>query len=414
MGVGTEFDIVVIGAGAAGLAAGRRLMGAPVSVMVLEARERVGGRAWSLATHLGHSVDLGCEWLHSADRNPWTGIARQLGFAIDETLPDWRSRIARRYGDSAQSDWAAAYAAFDERLEAAAAGADQPESALLEPGGRWNGMLDAISSWANGVELDRLSVQDHARYEDTGINWRTPAGYGTLISAYGADVPVRRGTEVRAIDHGGARLAIATSAGTLSARAAIVTVPTAVLASGAIRFTPALPDKIDAARGLPLGVANKLYLEITGGAEDFALDRHALGHTDRTATGSYQFRPHGWPVILGYFGGRLATELERQGIAGMAAFALDELAALFGNDVRRRVVPLASSAWVGDRFAGGSYSYALPGHAGDRARLAAPVDQRLFFAGEACSSHDFSTTHGAYLTGRAAAEQVIGVLRIGR
>ena len=410
---GSDFDVVVIGAGAAGLAAARRLMAAPVSVLVIEARERIGGRAWSCPTRLGRALDLGCEWLHSADRNPWTEIARAMGFSIDQNLPDWRSRIAQRYGDAAQSEWADAYGAFRERLDAAAsAAADQPASAVLEPGGRWNGLLDAISGWANGVELGHLSVQDHARYEDSGINWRVLEGYGTLIAAYGAAVPVRLGTEVQAIDHGGSRLAIATDAGTLGARAAIITVPTNVLATETIRFAPALPDKLAAARGLPLGIANKLFLAIEGPAEDFAVDRHVLGHTDRTATGSYQLRPHGWPVILGYFGGRLAAALEREGIAGMTAFALDELSPLFGGDVRRRLSPLAASAWVGDRFARGSYSYALPGHADDRARLVAPVDNRLFFAGEACSPNFFSTAHGAYLTGRAAADQALAALGI--
>lgn len=96
----------------------------------------------------------------------------------------------------------------------------------------------------------------------------------------------------------------------------------------------------------------------------------------------------------------------------MAAFALDELAALYGNGIKRRLRVLEASAWVNDPFARGSYSYALPGHAGDRARLAAPVDNRLFFAGEACSPDYFSTAQGAYLTGRAAADQVIAALEL--
>jgi monoamine oxidase len=121
-------------------------------------------------------------------------------------------------------------------------------------------------------------------------------------------------------------------------------------------------------------------------------------------------RPHDWPIVSGYFGGRLATELEQAGPAAMTQFALDELAGIFGESIRRRVSFLASSAWVGDRFARGSYSYALPGHAGDRAVLAAPVEERLFFAGEACSTNDFSTAHGAYLTGHAAAEGVLAAL----
>jgi monoamine oxidase len=409
-GIQTEVDVVVVGAGAAGVAAGRRLLAARASVLVLEARERSGGRAWTAPTALGHPVDLGCEWLHSADRNPWTEIARDMGFAVDERLPDWRSRVARRCGDAAQADWTEAYRAFDARMDAATTEPDMAASALLEPGGRWNALLDAISTWANGVELDRLSVQDHVRYRDSGINWRVLRGYGALVAAYGAAVPIRLGTVVHHVDHRGRRVAVITSRGDVRARAVIVTVPTNVLAADAIRFTPALPDKIAAAAGLPLGIANKLFLALSGSLDEVPADRHTLGHDDRTATGSYQLRPHGRPMIAGYFGGKLATELERAGAEAMAAFACDELAQLFGNDIRRRVSLLAASHWVGDPFARGSYSYALPGHAGDRARLAAPVDNRLFFAGEACSPDYFSTAQGAFLTGVAAADDALAAL----
>src|SRR5882757_3888511 len=120
--MGSEFDVVVIGAGAAGLAAGRRLIERGAAALVLEARARVGGRAWTVGSQIGHRLDLGCEWLHSADRNPWTAIARASGFAIDERLPDWSSRIRRTPGVSPadQDDWLAARAAFEDRIDRAA------------------------------------------------------------------------------------------------------------------------------------------------------------------------------------------------------------------------------------------------------------------------------------------------------
>ena len=407
----SDFDVLVIGAGAAGLAAGHRLSEARISTLVLEARSRIGGRAHTMPTRTGHPVDLGCEWLHSADRNPWTEIAEAMGFAIDRNLPDWGSRIARSHGPAAQQEWTRVYAEFDERVDGAAATPeDRPASALLPKESRWNALINAISTWANGVELDRLSVKDHARYADSGINWRVLQGYGRLIAAYGAAVPVRLGIRVQSIGHYGNRITVATNRGDLRARAVIVTVPTSVLASEAIRFAPTLPDKVAAAQGLPLGVANKLFLALAGPTDEFPVDRHVLGSPDRVATGSYQLRPHGWPMIQGYFGGELAAALERDGTAGMTAFALDELAGIFGADIRRRLEPLAASAWSSDPLAQGSYSYALPGHAGDRAILAQPVDNRLFFAGEACSPDYFSTAHGAYLSGRLAAEQALAAL----
>ncbi len=222
-------------------------------------------------------VDVGCEWLHSAESNPWAGVARALGFAIDETLPNWGARVSWHFGEGrSQDDWAARRAeAFDERCEAAARDErDRAESELLEPGGKWNALIGAISTWANGAELERVSVKDHARYENSMLNWRLLKGYGALITTAGAALPVRLGTAVARIDHGGKTITVGTDRGDIAARAVIVTIPTNLLARETIRFLPALPDKIAAAAGLPLGVADKMYFAIEGPAEDLPADRH--------------------------------------------------------------------------------------------------------------------------------------------
>lgn len=402
-----DFDVVIVGAGAAGIAACHRLAAAKLRVVALEARDRLGGRAWTVPTALGKPVDLGCEWLHSADINPWSDIADDLGFALDTTLPDWTSRIAIHDGKAANEDWQRARDDFEEAYERAARlPDDQPASALLPPGGRWNKLFDAISTWANGAELDHVSVKDRQNYDNTGLNWRCYDGYGALMNAYAKDLPIRRETVVERIDHSGRRIRIVTDRDELTAAAVIVTISTNLLAREAIRFTPALPQIVEAASGLPCGVANKLFLALDGPtpAETY---RHLVGRTDRTETGNYQLRPHGWPMISCYFGGALSVCLENEGPAAMAAFALDELAGIFGNDIRAKLRPLASSAWGADPFARGSYSCALPGHADDRTLLATPVDDRLFFVGEACSRDQFGTAHAAFTTAVAAAEKII-------
>jgi monoamine oxidase len=125
---------------------------------------------------------------------------------------------------------------------------------------------------------------------------------------------------------------------------------------------------------------------------------------------SYQVRPFGRPTVQCFFGGEFAAGMEREGFAAMAAFATDELAALRGNAIRTQLTPLAASSWRADEFARGSYSYARPGHADDRAILAEPVDHRIFFAGEATSPNFFSTVHGAHETGLRAAEEALASL----
>ena len=215
---------------------------------------------------------------------------------------------------------------------------------------------------------------------------------------------------VRSIDHSGKRLRIETDEGTIAADVAIVTLPSDLIADEAIRFTPALPEKSDAASGLPLGLADKLFLSLEH-AEEFEKDTRLFGRTDRSGTGAYHFRPFGRPQIEAYYGGALAAELEAGGESAFMDFALGELTALFGSDFAKRLKPIGTHRWKADQFARGSYSYALPGKADCRAALAAPVDGRIFFAGEACSRGDYSTAHGAYQTGIDAAEQAIAALR---
>jgi len=183
-------------------------------------------------------------------------------------------------------------------------------------------------------------------------------------------------------------------------------VPTNLIADEAIRFHPALPAKVDAARGLPLGLADKVMLALDQ-PDALPKDGSLRGATMRTAMGSFHLRPFGQPCIEGYFGGRYARELEDEGAGALAAQAIDEISALLGSDFRRKLKPLAQSRWAHDPFARGSYSHALPGQAGMRALLATPVDGRLFFAGEATSPNFFSTAHGARDSGERAAGEVV-------
>jgi monoamine oxidase len=408
----SDVEVVVIGGGAAGVAAANRLTTASIHCMLVEARTRLGGRAWTVHDGDGHALDLGCGWLHSADRNPWTSVARQEGLTIDKTPPPWMNRPLE--ASLSQSEHSAFRQVIDEfyaRLEQAAQhNTDAAASTLLEPGNRWNPLIDAMSTYISGAELERVSVKDLDNYHNTAINWRVVEGYGTLISAHGAKLPATLDCPVSEIDHSGKRLKIATSKGAIAADQAIITVPSAILAAEHVRFIPALPGKVEAAHGLPLGHDDKLFMSLDG-AEEFPVSARLFAHTDRTATAGYHIRPFGWPLIEAYFGGACAAALEAHGEPAFFDFAVAELAGVLGSDFRKRVKPVRVHRWGADPYALGAYSFALPGYADRRAALAEPVDDRLFFAGEACSPHDFSTAHGGYLTGIAAAEGVIAARR---
>jgi monoamine oxidase len=397
---------VVIGAGAAGVAAARWLAAARVPTVVLEARSRVGGRAWTLRG-AGQPLDLGCGWLHSADENEWAAVAATVGFTLDRTPPPWGVR--RRtigFPPAELEEFRAASERFFDQLHAAETSLpDRPASDFLEPGNRWNPLLNSVSTYISGVELDQVSVHDLNNYHDSGTNWRVTEGYGALVEAYAAPLDVRLDCPATLIDHAGKRLRIATPNGDIAARAAIVAVPTSMLAREVLRFSPALPDKVAAADKLPLGLDDKFFLHVEH-ADDLPVETRIFGARDRP-TGTYQLRPFGRPVIECYFGGSLARDLEADGGDAFARLAIDQIAAHLGADIRKRLSPIFGSAWGSDPWALGAYSYARPGDAGARTVLAETVEERLFFAGEACSVNDYSTAHGAYRTGETAAEAVL-------
>ncbi len=400
-----QLDVAIVGAGAAGIAAARQLASRGRSVLLIEALPRLGGRAHTRLI-AGMPLDLGCGWLHSAERNPLAKLADASGEILDRSQSAWHKQLCNlgiSVGDQREA-WRA-YERFGEQLRT-----DPPQSDCaadaLGAGDRWRSFIDGLSSFMNGAELDRLSVADFLAYDDAASerNWRLPGGYGAFIASLGRKLPVALGKEVKSISHG-RNVTLDTDAGPIVARAAIVTIPTSVLARRGIRFTPEVDDHLHAASGLPLGLANKVFLSIAD-PDSVPPESHLLGRLDRAATGSHYIRPLGRPVIETFLGGANAQALEDGGEAAATAFAIDELRGLLGADFARGLKPLAVTRWAHAPTIGGSYSHALPGRANARAELRSPVSERLCFAGEACSAADFSTVHGAWESGMAAADWI--------
>src|SRR5271166_1516440 len=407
----TNADVVIVGAGAAGIAAARRLATSGLSAMVLEATGRIGGRAWTCDV-AGLHLDLGCGWLHSADRNPWTRVAEAAGFTIDRRTPAW-GKQHRDLGFS-QVEQAAATQAFADwrwRMMKTPPASDCAADAL-EPDGEWNAYLQAMSGFLTGAGLERISVADYIAYDvaSTGCNWRAPAGYGSLVAAsLPRPIDLRLSTPVESIELDPGAVVLVTPVGAVRARAAILTVSAAVLAGGTIMLPRGLdPWRVAAAR-LPLGRNEKLYLEITGGSP-FVPETRLLGNPRDRATGVYNIRPFGWPAIECFLGDQGTRIVEEMGPAAGFAHAIDQLVALFGSAVSRSLHPLVASSWSRMTYVGGAYSHALPGHAAAREDLARPFEERLFFAGEATHVHDYSTAHGAHDSGLRAAEEAIADL----
>ena len=392
------FDLVIVGAGAAGISAAREASRRGLTFTIVEASERAGGRTQSAAWR-GYHLDLGAGWLHSANRNPLVALAEQSELRIDRLPAAWRGQY-RDLGFSNEERDAAyeAFSSFNEQVSRPQEG--DIAARALAPDGAWNAFINALSGYLNGTSLKNLSAEDYAAYWNASseFNWRLPSGYGSLIAMLARSLPIDHAFSVGQIDWDGKHVRVSSDRGCVIAKRAIVTVSTAVLASGAIRFLPSLDDHLDAAAKLPLGHVEKIFFSLRS-AEEFPSDAHLIGNPRSDATGSYTLRPMGMPVLEAFFGGDWVSGSSLQ---DMESFAREELCRLLGSEFGRKIERILQSDWKDDALFGGSYSFARPGQHAARARLAIPVDDRIAFAGEACSSEDYSTVHGAWESGIAA------------
>jgi monoamine oxidase len=409
-------DVAVIGAGGAGLTAARELAAAGLRVTVLEARGRTGGRAFTDESSVGVHWDRGCSWLHASEINPWVAYARAHDF---EVTPD---RWPRHVYDGAQRMPARDAAALDrleERLRdevraAGRRGLDVAAEQALTAATRadpWYPMAVASTTAWEGIEPSNFSALDQFHFLWKGDDLVIPRGYGALLAHYARDVKVRTGTPVTRVRWTTRGVELATPAGTLAARACVVAVPSTVVAQGALVFAPALPvEVLQAHHDLPLGLMNKVALRFRrnvfpGEATEVLRARRADGRGM-----SYITRLWDSNVCVGHAAGALAHELEAAGEAAMIEHALGELAGMLGGDLRRQFDKGAATAWGTDPWSRGAYSHCLPGRFGARELLTRPVGP-LVFAGEHTEQSAYGTLHGAHLSGRRAAQQVLALLR---
>jgi len=401
-------DCLVIGAGMAGLAAARRLTEAGRTVQVLEARERIGGRAWTVEAG-DLRLDLGCHWFHAADRNPLVPIARALGVEVEENAIHWADPWNAKKLGARNRELSAAFERVHEAIEATLGGEDPPLATLLPAAGAWQGYIAAAYSWSCGALPSALSAHDQADNTALQRNWRTPAGLGSVVARFAAGLPVRTGAPVERLEIAGSGVAASGPFGRLEARAAVVAVPASKLTDGTLELP--LPDRHRAAlRQVPLGANEKIFFRVEGQPFGPPADFQANLAYDRADTAHYHIHEFGRPTVEAYFGGPLAAGLATEGQAALADFALGELTGEFGSALRRHLTPVASTAWIVDPWLKGAYSYATPGHADARLVLGEPVEDRLFLAGEATSPKSPATVHGAYESGLRAAGQVLAAL----
>ena len=410
-------EVLVIGAGAAGIGAARTLVERGVRVAVLEARDRIGGRAFTVSVH-GHALDLGAHWLHAGPINPLVALGRARGERLKLAPQESHVWVDRRRGrpDEVRAN-ARAFDRADRAMTRGAAqpGPDRPAGSALPPGlGPWGSRVAQVHGLVSGRPLGEVSLHDFPSLEYSE-NFFLAGGYGNYLARLANDLPVALSSPVTRIDWSDGRVRVETAGGAeYRARAVIVTVPVMVLRDGP-SFSPPLPNAVRAAiDGFSTGLYEHAVLHWPSSPFQ-GRDRLAAIHGTRRSPPGLLTRIDGTPFHYYELDVHEAEALDAAGSGpdGVRRHVRSVLSEQFGRARLRDLTIPAVSAWRHDPWARGSWAVVPPGHAPARAFLQAPLADTVWFAGEALSRLQWGTVGGAYEEGTRAAADAAERIRAG-
>jgi len=416
----TQTDVIIIGAGSAGLSAAKELTKQGISFIVVEASHRIGGRAYSEEIAPDVWFDLGCAYLDVGpdaknridESNPFVDFARNQGAVVEEYRYDERYAYDGRLLD--ENETKAREQFYKDCEEAIRNSVDRGDDCAISE------IIDLENPYATPYmdmmavtapkDLDEASAADFFHMVGDYISFNTLCGYGNLVAQWGSDVKVLLNTKVERVDWSEKGVLVETAKGSVRARCLVSTVSNGILAAQHIHFEPRLPDwKMEAIQGVSMGAENKIGVHFTKDV----FDPEASGYYQSwssEAQGAYiDVNLMSTNVVTVFMGGRFSIWMEQQGQQAAHEFAVDRIAELFGNDIRQSVGRSIVTAWVTDPWTLGSYACALPGQFHQRESLPLAIDNKLFFAGEATARAN-GTCHGAYWSGVRAAREVTEVL----
>jgi len=406
-----EADIVVVGAGAAGIAAARRILAANRKVVVIEAAPVLGGRCLTDSTAFDVPFDRGARWLYNADTSAIARLARGAGMDVHPAQRGQRIRIGRRNARAGEAeDFLATLVRANRAIAEAVRG--KPDmaaaSALPKDLGPWAGATDfLLGAQATGKDLQDLSALDLVTMVQRDSPSVCRQGLGALVAKLGDGLPVALATPATRIAWSGRNVQVETAAGTLAAKAVIVTASTGALMSGKIRFAPELPKRQqDAAVRLGLGSYDHIALELPGNPLGLARDDVVMEQSNDRSTGLLLANLGGSALCQVDVAGSFGAELSARGEAAMVAFAQEWLTKLFGADVGNAVKRRTATRWNDMPYVLGAMSAAAPGGQPSRKVLMEPLGS-LFFAGEAAHETQWGTVGGAWESGERAAEAAL-------
>lgn len=412
-----EADIVVIGGGAAGIAAARRIAAAGRKAIVLEAASQPGGRCITDNSTFGVPFDRGARWIHNPETNPMIRLGRAAGLEIMPAPSGQKIRIGRRNARAGETEeFLAALVKANRAIDEASRKFDVSCGSVMPKDiGDWAGTAEFVlgASFA-GKDLKDISVVDKVRAQDRNSAIACRQGLGTLIAKLAEQLPLALSTPASRIEWGSRDAVVQTPAGRITARAAVITVSSNVLASGTIKFAPDLPKRtLDAAARLGLGSYDHIALLMQGNPLGLARDDILIEQSSSTRTALLYANMGGSSLCSVDVGGSFGRDLSAQGEPAMVAFAIEWLTKMFGSDVAKAVSRSGATRWNASPHVQGAMSVAPPGAQSSRKILGEPVGC-MYFAGEATHETLWGTVDGAWESGERAAEAAlrrIGALR---
>jgi len=369
-------DAVIVGAGAAGIAAARRLAAARKRFVLIEAAEEVGGRCITDTKIFGVPYDRGAHWMYASDVNPLVKLGIQAGLEIYRAPPGQRVRIGRRYArEGEMEDFLAGLVRANSAIADAARKSDIACAQVLPKDlGDWRSTIEfVLGPYTCAKDLAEVSTVDLARAGDRDNSAFCRQGFGAVLTKLSAGLPLLLGSPVKTIEWWSRqRLEVNSAKGEFKTGAAIVTVSTNALAAGKIKFAPELPKRhLDAVSKLKLGSRDHIALELAG---------------------------------------NFGRELSAKGEAAMIDFALCWLGGLYGADMKNLVKRRHATRWNNEPWVLGATSSAAPGGQSARKVLTEPLSNRIFLAGEATHETLWGTVAGAWESGERAADAVLKVI----
>ena len=405
-----EADIVVIGAGAAGIAAARRIMAANRKVIVVEAASQIGGRCQTDTTTFDVPFDRGARWMHNPETNPMIKLARAAGLEVMTAPAGQKIRIGRRNARAGETEeFLAALVRANRAIDEASRRFDVSCGSVLPKDlGDWAGTAEfVLGANFTGKDLKDVSVGDKVRAQDRNTAIVCRQGLGTLIAKLGEQVPLSLSTPANRISWGSRDVTVETPSGKIAARAAIVTVSSNVLAAGNIKFTPDIPKRtLDAAAKLSLGSYDRIALQMPGNPLGLARDDIIIEQSNSTRTALLYANIGSSSLCVIDVAGAFGRDLSAQGEQAMVAFAREWLTKLFGSDAVAAVKKSSATRWNAAPYALGAMSAAAPGGQASRKVLTEPIGC-MYLAGEATHETLWGTIDGAWESGERAAEAAL-------